>query len=456
MSNTKIGRSSEGTLNMTEGSPYKVIVSFAMPIFLSQVFQQLYNTADTFIVGRFLGTEALAAVSSSGTLIFMLISFVMGATMGAGVVISRFFGAGDQESVSKAIHTSVVIGLIASAIMTVVGVLFTPTFLRWMNVDASVMPQAVEYFKYYFWGITTIIMYNVLKGIMNAIGDSRRPLYYLIISSLLNIGLDCLFIGVFRWGVWAAAFATVLSQLASCLLCLGHLLKKGHIYTIDPRQLAINKRALILMLKYGMPSGVQNSVIGLANVIVQSQINSFGMMAMAAFGTHSKIEGFAFLPIMSFTMAITTFVSQNLGAGKEERARKGASFGIIASVALAEIIGVVIYLFAPVLVALFDSTPEVVAYGTTQAHTVALFYGLLALAHAIASVCRGAGKAFVPMTIMLAVWCVLRIAYIYAVMHLFGEIRYIYWAYPLTWGISDVIYLIYYLKSDWVHGFEKA
>jgi len=448
--------SNDGTLNMTSGNPYKVIVQFALPILLSQVFQQLYNTADTFIVGKFLGTEALAAVSSSGNLIFMLISFIMGASMGAGVVISRFFGAGDRDSVSKAIHTNVLVGLIASVFMTIFGVLLTPTFLSWMNVDAAVMPKAVEYFRYYFWGVSTIIMYNVLKGIMNAIGDSKRPLYYLIISSLLNIALDYVFIGVFGWGVWAAAVATVISQLASCILCLMHLMQKGHIYTIEPGKLAINKRALILMLKYGLPSGIQNSVIGFANVIVQSQINSFGMMAMAAFGTYAKIEGFAFLPIMSFTMSITTFVSQNLGAEKKERAKKGATFGILVSVGLAELIGIAIYLAAPSLIGLFDSSAQVVALGTTQAHIEALFYGILAFAHAVAAVCRGAGKAFVPMFIMLSVWCVLRIAYIYAVMHLFGEIQYIYSAYPLTWGISGIIYLIYYLKSNWTQGFSKA
>ena len=442
-------------MDMTDGSPAGIIIRFALPILLSQVFQQLYNTADTFIVGKFLGTEALAAVSSSGNLIFMLISFVMGASMGAGVVISRFFGAGDEESVSKAIHTNVTVGLILSVFMTIFGVLLTPVFLRWMNVDDAVMPQAVEYFRYYFWGVTTVIMYNVLKGIMNAVGDSKRPLYYLIISSLLNIALDCLFIGVFGWGVWAAAAATVISQLASCLLCLGHLMKKGHIYTIDPKKLAIHKRALSMMFKYGLPSGIQNSVIGFANVIVQSQINTFGMMAMAAFGVYARIEGFAFLPIMSFTMAITTFVSQNLGAGRKDRARKGASFGILTSVALAEGIGIGIFLLAPYLIALFDQSPEVIAYGTAQAHIEALFYGLLAFAHAVASVCRGAGKAFVPMTIMLSVWCIFRIGYIYAVMGLFGVIDYIYSAYPITWGISDIIYLIYYLKSDWANGFDS-
>ena len=448
-------RESKDTVNMTSGNIAGHMVSFAFPIFLSQLFQQLYNTADTLIVGKFLGTEALAAVSSSGTLIFLLTSFFIGTSMGAGVLISQLFGAGDHNGVSRAIHTNVALGLISGVFLTVIGVFFTPIFLRWMNTDESVMPQAVEYFRYYFWGVITVVMYNVLKGIMNAVGDSRRPLYYLIFSSLLNIGLDLLFIGIFRWDVWAAAFATVLSQLASCILCLTHLLKKGQIYSIEIGKIRIHKEMLLATIKYGVPSGIQNSVIGLANVVVQSQINSFGAAAMAAYGAHSKIEGFAFLPITSFNMATTTFISQNLGAKEYERAKKGAAFGIAAAMILSELIGVICYMAAPSLMAMFDSTPEVIGLGVQQARTEALFFFLLAFAHSVASVCRGAGKAVVPMIIMLSIWCVLRIAYIAFVMAVFHEIRYIYWAYPLTWAISCVIYLLYYIKSDWVHGFEK-
>lgn len=208
------------------------------------------------------------------------------------------------------------------------------------------------------------------------------------------------------------------------------------------------------IIRYGLPAGIQNSVIGLANVIVQSQINSFEKLAMAAFGSHSKIEGFAFMPITSFNMALTTFISQNLGAQKYDRAKKGARFGITASVLIAEGIGVVCYLCAPVFMSVFDDNPDVIAFGVQQAHTAALFYGLLAFSHSVAAVCRGAGKAFVPMFIMLSVWCILRIVYIWLVMRFFGEIGYIYWAYPLTWGVSSAIYLVYYLFSDWIHGFE--
>lgn len=452
--NSSGGEAASRVKDMTKGNPYSLMMGFALPIFLSQVFQQLYNTADALIVGKFLGTNALAAVTSSGTLIFLLISFFMGTAMGGGVVISKFFGAGDKEQVSRAIHTILAFGIVSGIVLTVVGVAFTPAFLRWMQTDPEVMPEAVEYFRYYFLGALAMVQYNICRSIMNALGDSRRPLYYLIFSSILNVVLDVLFIGAFHWGVWSAAAATVISQAASVVLCMVYLLQKGNIYTVEPAKIRFHKATLIEIIRYGLPSGVQNSVIAFANVIVQSQINSFGKLAMAAYGTHAKIEGFAFLPITSFNMACTTFISQNLGAKQYERAKKGARFSILAAVLLAELIGIGYYIFAPQLIGIFDKTAGVIALGVQQARTVALFYFLLAFSHSIAAVCRGAGKAFVPMVIMLSIWCVVRITYIIIVMRFTGEISYIYWAYPLTWGISSVIYLGYYLFSDWVHGFD--
>ncbi len=440
---------------MTHGGIYSVMVSFALPILLSQIFQQLYNTADSLIVGRFLGTEALAAVSSSGTLIFLLVSFFNGTAMGAGVVISRYFGERNDENVSKAIHTNIAFGLVSGVFLTMIGVVFTPTFLEWMNTDPSVMPEAVEYFRYYFLGSVALIMYNICRGIMNAVGDSKRPLYYLIFSSLLNVALDILFVGVFKWGVWSAAVATVISQMGSVLLCMIYLCKKGHIFTVELRKLRFHKDMFIEIIRFGLPSGVQNSVIAFANVIVQSQINSFGTYAQAAYGVHAKVEGFAFLPIMSFNMATTTFIGQNLGAKQYDRAKKGARFGILAAVILAELIGVAVYFTAPYLIGMFDSNPEVIRLGVQQAQTICLFYFLLAFSHAVAAVCRGAGKAFVPMFVMLSIWCVVRIIYIHAVMMLTGDISLIYWAYPITWAISSVIYFFYYNFSDWIHGFDK-
>lgn len=442
-------------LDMTTGNPYSLMLKFTMPLLLSQVFQQMYNTADAFIVGRYLGTNALAAVTSSGNLIFLLVSLFMGLAMGGGVVISRYFGAGDEKQVFRSVHTMMAFGIACGLVLTVVGVAFTPTFLVWMRTDPEVMPEAVSYFRYYFLGALAVVMYNICCSIMNAVGNSKRPLYYLIFSSLVNIVLDLLFIGGFGWGVWAAAVATVISQAASVALCMIYLLREGNIYTVVLSKIRFHKEILLEVISYGLPSGVQNSVIAFANVIVQSQINSFGRLAMAGYGIHAKIEGFVFLPVNSFNMAATTFISQNLGARQYDRARKGARFSILAAVLMAEAIGICYYVLAPQFIGLFDKTPGVVAYGVTQARIVSLFYLLLAFSHSVAAVCRGAGKAFVPMLVMLVVWCGIRIGYIIAVMRLFEEIRYVFWAYPLTWSISSVIYLLYYLFSDWVHGFEK-
>lgn len=440
---------------MTVGTPWKLIASFALPVFLSQLFQQFYNTIDSLVVGRVHGTEALAAVSSSGTLIFLMISFFVGTSMGAGIVISKYYGARDYERVSRAVHTNICLGIICGVILTIIGVVLTPTFLRWMGTDPDVMPDATAYFRYYFAGAIAIVLYNNCKGVMNALGDSRRPLYYLIISSVTNVLLDLLFIAVFRWGVWAAAFATTLSQALSVVLCIIHLSKKGTLYQLQLSKLRIDKESLGEIVRYGLPAGVQNSVIGFANVIVQTNINSFTKIATAAYGTYAKIEGFAFLPITSFTMALTTFTGQNLGAGLYDRAKKGSRFGIISAVVLAEAIGLVIWLAAPFLIGLFSDDPAVIELGTKQARIESLFFCLLAFSHAVAAVCRGAGKVFVPMSVMLAIWCVLRITYITIMMHYVHEIQYIYWAYPITWGISSIIYLFYYLFADWIHGFDR-
>ena len=445
-----------GTKDMTVGNIKKVIVSFAIPIFLSQLFQQLYNTADTLIVGKYLGTESLAAVSSSGPLIFLLISFFNGTAMGAGVIIARYFGAQNYKKLSKAIHTNIAVGIISSIILTVFGVAFTPNILKAMGVANDVLPESIEYFKFYFAGISASVMYNICVSILNSVGNSRRPLIYLIISSLLIIFLDLLFIAKFHLGIRYAAIATTIANVLSVILCVTFLMKKGTVYQLKIRKIAVHKDMLIDMLKYGLPTGVQNSVIGFANVLVQTNIISFGKEAMAACGSYSKVEGFVFLPITCFSMALTTFISQNLGAGKKDRAKEGAKFGIATSVFLAEIIGVFVFILAPSLIRMFDDNKIVVKIGTTQARTVALFFFLLAFSHCIAGVCRGAGKAFVPMLVMLGVWCVLRITYITIAMKVNHRIDLLFWAYPLTWCISSIIFAIYYKKSKWIEGFGNS
>ena len=266
---------------MTSGSIWKQMTFFAMPIFLGNLFQQLYNTVDSLIVGNFLGSSALAAVSSSGSLIFMLIGFLSGISAGAGVIVARFFGAGDEKNLQRAVHTTVAFGLVAGVLMTGVGVALSPQILRWMDTPESVMRESVTYLQIYFAGSLGFVMYNVLVGILQAVGDSRHPLYYLIVSSVINLVLDLLFITGFHTGVGGAAVATVISQIVSALLCFWQLLRTKESYGLKIRKIRFDKGILVQIIKIGLPSGVQNSIIAFANVIVQSNINAFGEMAMA-------------------------------------------------------------------------------------------------------------------------------------------------------------------------------
>ena len=440
---------------LLEGSIWKGIVSFAIPMFLGNLFQQLYNTVDSLIVGKFLGSEALAAVTSSGSLIFLMVGFFNGIAMGAGVVISKYFGAKDYDNLKKAVHTDVAFGLVAGGLLTIIGLILAPQMLLWMGTPADVLPNSIAYFRTYFAGSLAFVMYNIVMGILQATGDSKHPLYYLIFSSVVNVVLDILFVGVFRWGVASAALATAISQATSALLCFIRLVWTKDVYQVHIREIRFHSQMLKQIISIGLPTGMQNSIIAIANVVVQSNINAFGMLAVAGSGVYSKIEGFVFLPITCFSMSLTTFIGQNLGAKQFDRAKKGARFGVICSVFLAEVVGVLVYTLMPVLATFFDNNQDVVAIATLQARTESLFYFLLAFSHCISGILRGAGKSAVPMYVMLISWCAIRITYITIAVQIVPVVQTIYWAYPLTWSISSIIFLIYYLKVDWVHGFEK-
>ena len=440
---------------MTEGPIWKRMILFAIPLFLGNLFQQLYNTADSLIVGNFLGSDALAAVSSSGSLIFLMVGFFNGISLGAGVVIARYFGAQEKEKVQDAIHTTVAFGIVAGILLTAIGLIMTPTFLRWMGTPADVLKNSVLYFRIYFLGSIAFVLYNIFVGILQSVGDSRHPLIYLIISSMTNVVLDLLFIGVFGFGVGSAAVATILSQFLSAILCLIHLIRCKEDYRIHLKKIRFDFPMLKQIISNGLPSGFQNSIISFANVIVQSNINSFGKMAVAGCGAYSKIEGFGFLPITCFALSLTTFISQNLGARQYERAKKGAKFGVLCSITMAEIVGIIIFFAAPHLVAAFNSAPQVVAFGTAQARTITLFYFLLAFSHCIAGILRGAGKSTIPMFVMLICWCIIRVSYITIAVRIVPDIKVIFWAYPITWTLSSILFIIYYFKADWIHGFDR-
>ena len=444
-----------GKYSLTEGSIWKAMLFFAMPVFLGNVFQQLYNAFDAWCVGNYIGDDALAAVSSSGSLIFMMVSFFNGVAMGAGVIIARTFGAKQYDAMEKTIHTAIAFGLVTGAVLTVAGVALTPMILGWMGTPAEVLPQSIEYFRYYFCGAIFTVMYNIFVGILHAVGDSKHPLYYLIFSTFVNIALDMRFVAGLGLGVGSAAIATTVSQGVSAALCFTHVLRVDAPYRVSIRKIRFHKESLLQIIRYGLPSGVQNSVIALANVVVQTNINSFGKAAMAGCGSYSKLEGFAFLPVTCFTQALSTFVGQNLGAGQHNRVKKGVAFGVVCSCGIAELIGILCYLFAPQLIGIFSESAEAIELGAQHMRTICLFYFLLAFSHCIASVMRGAGKATVPMFTMLACWCVIRVSYITVAVKLVNRLTTVSMAYPISWTLSSIVFLIYFLKADWIHSFDK-
>lgn len=297
--------------------------------------------------------------------------------MGAGVVIARYFGARDKEKVERAVHTTVAAGIVAGVLLMIIGAFLAPKMLIWMDTPENVLPNSIAYFRIYFMGSLGFMMYNVCVGILQAVGDSRHPLYYLIISSVINVITDIVFIAGLGMGVGAAALATIISQYTSAVLCLIQLMRSKEEYRLSLRKIRFDMEMLKQIIKIGLPSGFMNSIISIANVVVQSNINAFGELAMAGCGASSKIEGFGFLPITSFTMALTTFVGQNAGAKQYERTLKGAKFGLICSVVIAEIIGIVIFIFAPTFVAAFDSTPEVIAYGVARANINIVLFSVI-------------------------------------------------------------------------------
>ncbi len=441
---------------MTTGNIWQRLISFALPVFVGHLFQQLYNTADSIIVGNLVSKQALAAVSSSGNLIFMMTGFFMGLCMGAGVIISRYLGAKEYEKMEKTIHTAVAFGLCCGATLSVLGIWLAPKLLVLMNTPENVLPLSTTYFRIFFMGSFFSLTYNVCAGILQAVGDSKSPLKFLIIASITNVVLDLIFVGPLQMGVAGAATATVISQMLSAVLAFRKLLiSEGH-FKLHIKKIGFNFPLLKEILSQGIPSGINNSIISIANVVVQSNINAFGDDAMAGCGSYAKVEGFIFLPIMSFSMAITTFIGQNLGAGNHERALKGSRYGILGSIVSAEVLGVILWFACPFIMPLFNDDPAVVAIGVNQMRTESLFFCLLAFAHSVSAVMRGAGRAKIPMYTMLLCWCLIRVAYVTVAVHYFPVINTVYWAYPLTWGLSCIIFAYCYLKGDWLHTYDKV
>lgn len=442
----------EKTVNLTEGSVARGLWQFTLPLMLGQLLQQLYNAADAWVIGNYADNASFAAVSAGGSLTFLVVGFFNGISIGGGVVISRYYGAGDHERVSRAIHTNVFFGIVASLIATILTVLFTPVILVWMQTPQQVLAYSITYFRIYFAGISMIILYNIFMAIMRAVGDSVHPLYYLCISSVVNVVLDLFLVAVLHMGVTGAALATVISQGLSAVLCLIRMQKTGGYMRIHPKLLKYDSVMMKQVLYQGLPAGIQNSALSIGNIVVQANINSFGEYAMSGMGAHAKIEGFVFIPILSISNALSTFVSQNLGAGKARRAKKGAALGTVAGIVMAVLMGAGMYILAPHLIRIFTSEPQSIEYGVTYMRIVTIFYILLTFSHEATGILRGLGKSVIPMLGMFGFWCVFRILYVTIALHFIPDFRVICWAYPLTWLGTTTVFAAVLMRTEWKTG----
>lgn len=435
---------------MTSGSIWKTILLFSLPLILGNLLQQTYNTIDSMIVGNYVGSNALAAVGSSTHLINLLISFSQGIAVGCGVLVSQSMGGSNQKNMRLAVHTSLALAVAFGLLISIMGYIFAPWLLEKMDTPAEVMGESIAYLRVFSFGLVFNIIYNMEAGILNAVGNSKRSLLYLGIASFTNVVLDFLLIKRFGMGVKGAAIATNISQALSALLALLFLIRVPDIYKVHLSRIRIHKNMALNILKVGVPTAIQNTVISLSNVIMQSSVNVFGALPMAGFGAFVKIDGFNILPVLSLSMAITTFVGQNYGAGQIERIKKGMWTTLAMTVFYTIISGTLLYNFAPNLIGLFTNDVRVIEAGVLASRFFCPFYFLLAIMHSLAGTVRGTGKTIPPMIILILSLCIFRILAAKFVIPHYNTIENVYRLYPISWVIGVILMVAYTMKSDWL------
>mgnify|MGYP003106521744 FL=1 len=434
------------TRNMTEGNIWMHLILFALPLLIGNLFQQLYNTVDSIVVGNFVSKTALAAVGSTDNIINTIIGFFSGLATGAGVVISHSFGSGDKKALHRAVHTTITLTFVLSIFFTIAGLLLAPLFLKLMATPEDVLPEASAYLRIYFAGVSGLMVYNMGSGILRAVGDSRRPLYILILCAVTNIVLDLAFVVYLGAGVEGVAYATIISQWISAILVLVILTKEQSDYRLVWKDLRIDKRTTLSILRIGFPAGLQMAITSFSNVFVQSYINQFGSSCMAGWTTYGKLDKFCLLPIQSLGLSITTFVGQNLGAKKMERARKGTAYAVILSIGAALVLMMPVMAAAPMLATLFTKDPEVIAYGVRFIRLMMPFYVAISFNQILGNALRGAGNSVVPMILMMSSFIVFRQIYLFAISHIYNTITSVALGYPFGWILCSVLLLIYYGK----------
>ncbi|MBQ3552260.1 MAG: MATE family efflux transporter [Clostridia bacterium] len=435
---------------MTEGSILRHLITFAVPLLIGNIFQQLYNTVDSWVVGNYVSNEAFSAVGSVGPIINMLIGFFMGLSSGAGVVISQYYGAKKYDKVEATVHTAITMTLILSVLFTAIGILMTPLMLDLMNTPEEVFPESSAYLTIYFSGVIGLMVYNIGSGILRAVGDSQRPFYFLVISAVTNTVLDIVFVLVFDMGVEGVALATVIAQCLSAALIIRTLMRSSNCCKLYLKKLKLNFAVLKKIVRVGIPAGIQMAITAFSNVFVQSYINHFGPDCMSGWTAYAKIDQFLLLPMQSLALASTTFVGQNLGVQQLDRAKQGIKLTLLISILSTLVLMAPVLLLAEQLVTFFNSKAEVVEYGSLLLRIMSPFYVFCCINQVLAGALRGAGNSRTPMIIMVCSFVIFRQIYLYVMANFVSnDIVTIALGYPAGWVLSSIITIIYYKVSKW-------
>lgn len=434
--------------DLTTGPEGKLIFKFALPMLLGNVFQQMYNVVDSIIVGNFLGKEALSAVGASFPILFVLVSLVIGVAMGGGIIVSQYFGAKDYTSVKKAIGTIFAFMFLMSFVITIIGLIYSESIFRLIRLPEDIIPQANEYLTIIFAGIITMFGFNITSGILRGLGDSKTPLYFLILSTIINIGLDLLFIVVFKWGISGVAYATVIAQAIAFLTATVYLNKTHNLINISFKTIRFNYDILKKMIRIGLPSGLQHMMVAMGMMALFRIVNMFGTNTIAAYSVAIRIDSFAVMPAMNFSAALTNFIGQNIGADKIHRVRKGFTSTLAMTSVISLFFTIVMVLFGRSLMSIFTPDAEVIKIGVEYLVIVSSFYLIFTAMFITQSVFRGAGDTLVPMFITLIALWFIRLPVSYFLSQHIGTDG-IWWGAPISWAVGLLIAIIYYLSGKW-------
>lgn len=436
-------------VNLTEGVIWKSLLTFTLPLLLSALLQQLYNTVDLLIVGRFAGKIDMAAIGASGAITVLVVALFMGLSTGASVLVAQHYGAKDRAALSKVVHTNFAIALYGGLVLTIFTVIFTPQFLAWIDTPPEVMGPAVRYMRILFAGLIPVMVYNMGSAVLRSVGDSVRPFNFLAIAAGLNIVLDLIFVGAFKMGAVGAGIATVLAQSVSGILVLLSLLKTTDIYRLRMKRICFHKESLERIVAIGLPAAVSGGLISLSNVIIQAQINVFGAQAIAGVAAASRVDGFVFTSLEAFALAITTFVGQNIGAKKPKRLKSGIITALVMTLLFVASVSSILVIFRTPLMKIFTSEKDVIFYGTKMIVILAPFYVIFSVTEVLSGAIRGSGTAVPIMIITLIGMFIVRLGWIFTAMPMYKTIDIICWSYPISWVFTCILTLIYYFKGKW-------